>query len=213
MTELRRNDAAVSILLILSSIDRAERLTPPNTSSKLHGNADVTLQYIDMRNLLLLRHAKSSWKQPELSDHDRPLNKRGKRAAPLMASYLQHHVPKPTEIWCSTSVRTRATLDLFLESGWLQGTPIHYTRDIYEAQVEDLLMFLHQRELADDECLMLIGHNPGMTALINLLAEEMQPVDNLPTAGAAWIRCPNWPPQPRGNTLQAITTPKQLAPR
>jgi phosphohistidine phosphatase len=64
-----------------------------------------------MKSVLILRHAKSSWKHPELSDHDRPLNKRGKRDAPIMGRLLKKEDLVPDIIMTSTAIRARSTAE------------------------------------------------------------------------------------------------------
>ncbi|MEO0763161.1 MAG: histidine phosphatase family protein, partial [Pseudomonadota bacterium] len=63
-----------------------------------------------MKTVILLRHAKSSWSDPELEDHERPLNKRGKAAAPLMGDWLERSGYRPDLVLCSPAKRTRQTL-------------------------------------------------------------------------------------------------------
>ncbi len=117
-----------------------------------------------MLRLLLLRHAKSSWDDVDLSDHERPLSKRGVNAASAMGAYMKSHKLKPGLVLCSDSVRTRATLALVLRE--LKGEPpyVQYSNDLYLANPAELL----RRVCAiqnDTSTVMLVGHNPGMQAL------------------------------------------------
>jgi phosphohistidine phosphatase len=112
------------------------------------------------KRLYLLRHAKSSWKQPELADHERPLAGRGKRAAKAMASYLAEHDIAPELVLCSTSVRTRATLERI----GLDDPNVSFERELYGASAGELAERV--RAVRDDvSTVMLIGHNPALEQL------------------------------------------------
>jgi phosphohistidine phosphatase len=106
-----------------------------------------------MRRLILIRHAKSDWSLA-LDDHARPLNKRGRRSAPLIGAWLSENGYLPDEVICSDAVRTRETFDrLGIEA------PVTYTRLLYLAEAEDILEVLRAAEGAT---VALIGHNPGI---------------------------------------------------
>jgi phosphohistidine phosphatase len=121
----------------------------------------------ELRQLFLLRHAKSSWDDAALDDFDRPLNKRGRSAARLMARHLKSQHIRPALILCSAARRTRETYDI-LEPG-LEGIPVSFEQDLYEASKHDLLARLRQ---LDDHLgsVLLIGHNPGMEHLAQALS-------------------------------------------
>jgi phosphohistidine phosphatase len=135
-----------------------------------------------MKKLLLMRHAKSSWGNPSLSDHERPLNKRGERACRLMGSFLNEAGLIPDEVISSTAVRTKETVTGLLETLSIEGEVI-YTRDLYHADVDTMLE--HLLTLPDEiELVMLVGHNPGMDDFLNLICDEQ---DHMPTAAIAEI--------------------------
>jgi phosphohistidine phosphatase len=120
-----------------------------------------------MKTLYLLRHFKSSWKDKDLEDFDRPLGKRGRRAAELMAGYVARNGIVPTQILCSPSRRTRETLDRMLDS--FGGTvPTRFEKGVYLADASVLLRRL--RRLGDTASVMIIGHNPGLETLAGSLA-------------------------------------------
>src|SRR6266511_5147806 len=96
-----------------------------------------------MKTLLLLRHAKSSWKHPELADHDRPLNKRGNRTAPLMGALLQDEDLIPDLILCSSAARTHNTALLVAKTCTYIGE-IKSTRKLYLAEPQDYIEVLRQ---------------------------------------------------------------------
>ncbi len=136
-----------------------------------------------MVRLYILRHAKSSWKTDGLDDFHRPINGRGRKAAPTIGSYMQQHGIQPDLILCSAAVRARETLALILPA--LDGEPtIEIEEDLYLASAETLLDRL--RRLGDGpDGVMLIGHNPGLHDLALALAapgEMKVPAEKYPTA-------------------------------
>jgi phosphohistidine phosphatase len=117
--------------------------------------------------VLLLRHAKSSWKDPDLADHDRPLARRGRGAATLMAGYLRQHRMSPALVVCSSAARATETLHHLTPA--LRGSEVRIEAGIYHASGRDLLDRL--RELPDATAsVMLIGHNPAIEDLAGQLA-------------------------------------------
>jgi phosphohistidine phosphatase len=135
-----------------------------------------------MKTLLLLRHAKSSWKQPELADHDRPLNKRGKQTAPLMGALLLDEDLIPDHILCSSAVRTHNTALLVAKACTYVGE-IKQTRKLYLAEPEDYIEVL--RQVAEKHArLLVVGHNPGLEALIETLTGEAMV---MPTSALAYV--------------------------
>jgi phosphohistidine phosphatase len=119
-----------------------------------------------MKTLYLLRHFKSSWKDKDLEDFDRPLGKRGRRAGELMAAYVARNGIGPAQILCSPSRRTRETLDRMLES-FGGAVPTRFEKGIYLADAPALLRRL--RRLGDTASVMIIGHNPGLETLARAL--------------------------------------------
>lgn len=119
-----------------------------------------------MRQIFLLRHAKSSWDDPSLDDFERGLNNRGRKSARAMAKYLAKAHMRPAMILCSAAVRTRATYEIIEPK--LAGVPVSFENELYEAAKGDLLDRLHR---LDDHLasVMLIGHNPGLERLTSFL--------------------------------------------
>jgi phosphohistidine phosphatase len=114
--------------------------------------------------LSLLRHAKSSWDDPRLDDHERPLAKRGAKEAPRIGAYMSEHELKPDLVICSSAVRTRATLALVLAE-WSGPPPrVVFEDDLYLGPPVTLLMHL-QEVKAPARHVLLVGHNPGVHAL------------------------------------------------
>lgn len=122
-----------------------------------------------MKYVSLLRHAKSSWDDSQQKDFDRPLNERGRRAAPLIGAYLAAHGLTPDIVLCSSARRTRETLKLLVESlGRPKNTQIVDT--LYLASAPSLLA--HINTLAETFAhAMVIGHNPGLEMLACELAD------------------------------------------
>jgi phosphohistidine phosphatase len=137
-----------------------------------------------MKTLYLVRHAKSSWKNPSLADFERPLNKRGKRDAPLMGKKLHEAGIKPGVIISSTAVRAFKTAKIIAMEINFSTKRINKKESIYLADVPTLIKVI--RKIGDKtEQAMLFGHNPGLTMLANYLTNES--VENIPTCGVFCI--------------------------
>ena len=145
-----------------------------------------------MLTLSLLRHAKSSWKDPTIPDHDRPLNARGKTEAPLMGKAVAKHGLAPDLVLCSTARRTRDTLELVLPE--LKKEPkIVYEDGLYHGTPQEMLDLLRQVPPSASQVL-LVGHNPELQSfaldLIGSGAKHLK--DRLetkyPTAGLVVVR-------------------------
>ncbi|MEQ9501760.1 MAG: histidine phosphatase family protein [Deltaproteobacteria bacterium] len=134
------------------------------------------------RRLILMRHAKSSWKSDAPNDHARPLNKRGRRAAPAVGRHLQELGWVPDCIVASDSQRTRSTAELLC--GAVDAAPVvAFERSLYRARPEDVVNAL--REANDEvQTLLLLGHNPGWEASLQFLSGVD---DVLKTADAALL--------------------------
>lgn len=133
-----------------------------------------------MKRLLLVRHAKSSWNHPGLSDFDRPLNAWGERDAPMMAGRLLQRGMRPERVVASPAKRAKQTAQLLSEGVGVPGECILDDERIYEASPATLLQVIGGFDDAWD-FVMLVGHNPAMTSLANALANGV--TDNLPTCG------------------------------
>jgi phosphohistidine phosphatase len=138
-----------------------------------------------MKRLILLRHAKSSWDDRGLDDHDRPLANRGLRDAPLMGERLARRNVDPDLLLVSSAKRTRQTAKLVGAALGHSDFELEIEPKIYLASPGELLQILKS---VDDDVneLVLIGHNPGLTQLANLLLPELR-LYNLPTAGVVAI--------------------------
>lgn len=138
-----------------------------------------------MKTLLLMRHAKSSWKHPEIKDHERGLNKRGKKDAPRMSKLLADNELVPQRILTSTAERSRQTVDAVLEATSFNGE-VSFLDALYMAEPEIYLELLSL--MPDDlERILVIGHNPGLEGLLQILSGR---VESLPTAAIAYLSLP-----------------------
>lgn len=160
------------------------------------------------RQLLLMRHAKSSWDNANMSDHDRPLAPRGKKAAPEMAEWLKKNDCVPELILCSTACRALETAEL-VESYLTQEVPMEILGGLYHAPPETLKVVAAQVP-ADILRVMIVAHNPGMYELLNQFTVKDTP---FPTAaiGCLEAESTSWGQffsnQPQ---LKFFVTPKEI---
>jgi phosphohistidine phosphatase len=165
-----------------------------------------------MRTLYLLRHAKSSWDDPALADHERPLAPRGRRDARRIAKHLRRRGITPALVLCSSAVRTQETLDLLRPA--LAEVAVQVEEQLYGASSETLLKRIHA--LPDEVgSLLLIGHNPGLQDLALALASSGAELERLeakfPTAAFATLALARWSSLGPGDAeLVSYLVPKQL---
>jgi phosphohistidine phosphatase len=163
-----------------------------------------------MKTLLVLRHAKSSWDDPSLPDHDRPLNKRGKRDAPRMGALLEEQRLVPDLVLCSTAARALATAREVIQACGYDGE-VRLSRELYLATAETYAAFL-RREPRQHERVLLVGHNPGLEELVHGLTGEEH---HLSTAALARLELPikSWDAfmLDRSARLVDLWRPKELA--
>jgi len=170
-----------------------------------------------MLTLVLLRHAKSSWSDPTLTDRERPLATRGLADAPVIGKAMAGHGIDPELVLCSSARRTRDTLDLVLPE--LRVKPkVIYEEALYHARPEEMLDMLHALQ-PGAACLMLIGHNPEIQSFaLDLVGSGPKRFrDRLrtkyPTAALAVINFANGPWRNvavNSGTLNLFLTPKEL---
>ena len=139
-----------------------------------------------MKSLFLIRHAKSSWENPNLRDFDRPLNPRGLRDAPFMAKLLKGHQEQVDVIVSSPANRAISTAHFFAKEFGLSTNAILQKKSIYEAYPEDVLLVI---QALDDQhqSALVFGHNPTFTALANQFSKEGEYIANVPTCGIIHI--------------------------
>ncbi|GAP22046.1 SixA phosphatase family protein [Leptolinea tardivitalis] len=138
-----------------------------------------------MKTLLLMRHAKSSWKHPELPDQDRPLNKRGEKDSPHMGKFLREKELVPQLILASPAKRVTQTIDGMLTKMNFKGK-VEYIDSLYLAEPAAYLSTLQTVPDKFDRVL-IVGHNPGLEGLLQILSGQ---VESLPTASVAHLMLP-----------------------
>jgi phosphohistidine phosphatase len=138
-----------------------------------------------VKTLLILRHAKSSWSEGGLADHDRPLNGRGQADAPRMGRLLRHEGLTPELIISSTAERALTTAELVAQASGYENE-IRTTRQLYHAAPE---AYLEQLQQLPDEYgrVMVVGHNPGLEELLEQLTNAGE---FMPTAALAHVELP-----------------------
>jgi phosphohistidine phosphatase len=163
-----------------------------------------------MKTLLVLRHAKSSWDDSRIDDHERPLNNRGRRDAPRMGDVLREHGLTPALIISSDAERARLTTEAVAEAARYAGE-IRFDRKLYLASPTDIVAVLRTVAETNADIVMIVGHNPGLEELVAKLTGEQQ---DFPTAALAQIALPieRWRDlklSTRG-TLSGLWRPKEL---
>jgi phosphohistidine phosphatase len=137
-----------------------------------------------MKTLYIIRHAKSSWSHPGLSDFERPLNERGLRDAPFMAALLAQQGVKPDKIVSSPAVRAQTTARFFADALGISADDIQLERSIYDHGEDELHALVQSFDDAWDTVL-LFGHNPTLTYFINEF--DGYTLQNLSTCGIAHL--------------------------
>jgi phosphohistidine phosphatase len=135
-----------------------------------------------MKTILILRHAKSSWDNLQLSDYDRPLKKRGKRDAPRMGKLLLDEGLLPQLIISSSAKRALSTADLVANACDYLGE-VSMTRSFYHADPETYLRYLNKID-NDLQIVLIVGHNPGVEDLVSTFAGHYE---RMPTAALAQV--------------------------
>jgi phosphohistidine phosphatase len=133
-----------------------------------------------MKTLIIIRHAKSDWDNPHLRDFDRPLNGRGMRDAPFMGEQLALKHIKPDYILCSPALRTKTTASIIAEKIGIELSAVITDDKLYLADADTLVDVLRVQS-PSIQTLALVGHNPGITDLVNRLGKV--DIDNVPTCG------------------------------
>jgi phosphohistidine phosphatase len=169
-----------------------------------------------MRRVYLLRHAKSSWKDRSLADRDRPLARRGKRAAQAVAGHIEAERIRPDLVLCSPARRSRETLERVMVA-FGERVETRFEEALYGASEAELRACLHALP-PEVGSVMIVGHNPGLEDLALALASEGADRARLeakfPTAALATIDLPanDWSAIDRGSgELVAYVRPRDLA--
>ncbi len=135
-----------------------------------------------MKTLLLMRHAKSSWKDDSLEDHERPLKKRGKKDAKLIAKVMLKNELYPDLVLSSTSVRTQQTVEEITSKMEYEGK-IVYLDDLYMGEPQDFIDAL--KNLNDSyQTVLIVAHNPGLEAYLQIIDGE---IEAMPTGALGYL--------------------------
>lgn len=138
-----------------------------------------------MKTLTLVRHAKSSWKNTNLSDRKRPLNRRGERDAPVMGKRIAENGIRPSLIISSPATRAWTTAKIIATEIAYPKEFLQREDELYLASLNDILDVIAAQDNGFNH-LMVVGHNPGLTDMVNFLAPGL--THNLPTAGVVSVQ-------------------------
>ncbi|KGO83467.1 phosphohistidine phosphatase [Flavobacterium beibuense F44-8] len=160
-----------------------------------------------MKNLILIRHAKSSWDAP-LIDKDRPLSKRGIDDAHLVASAVSGYLPKTFMVWSSTAQRAKNTAYIFAETLSIPIENILFKDDLYTFEVKKLENIIKSCDNKYDN-LILFGHNEAITNFVNIFGSVT--LDKVPTSGFVSISFEqdDWGAIQKGKTQKTVF-PREL---
>ena len=165
-----------------------------------------------MKTLYLIRHAKSSWDEPNQDDFDRPLNKRGKKDAPNMAKRLKEKRVTPDFMITSPAKRALDTCQEFTKILGYDKDKIKTDQRLYHANEDQILTVIRElkdRDGDEEEIVLIFGHNPGLTEFANILLNEC--IDNIPTCGIlkAHLKIDEWKDARFGcGQLEFLDSPK-----
>lgn len=121
------------------------------------------------RRLILTRHAKSAWDNPDISDHERPLNSRGRRSALALGDWMLSRGYEPEEVICSTARRTQETWELVAMAPLEVRPEVRFEAGLYEASPERMLKILRT---AKQPTVMMLGHNPGIAEFAAMIPAQ-----------------------------------------
>ena len=159
-----------------------------------------------MTRLILMRHAKSSWKYPELTDHERPLNKRGRKASVKIAKELIRLDWIPDKLYSSDSARTKETWKRMAKH--IQQVDVEYSRKFYHSKPKKIMKNIPDE--VNQETIMILSHNPGCADFLEHLCGEWH---RMPTAATALLTVKNpeigWKTQANWD-LEELLIPREL---
>lgn len=138
-----------------------------------------------MKNLFIIRHAKSSWKDTKLKDFDRPLNKRGEDNLKMMSKFFSEKFQTPDLILSSPAKRAKLTAIGFANIFNYKVEDICFNENLYMASTEEIkeILSLQKDEVSS---LILFGHNPGLTDFVNIYSDKY--LENIPTCGIVFLQ-------------------------
>ena len=161
-----------------------------------------------MKSLYLVRHAKSSWDYPNVSDYDRPLKGRGIRDAHLVSHYLSQQVDPPQALYSSPATRATHTAMIFARNLQFSFSSIKLAEELYMCTEQELLEFIQKIDDSFDR-VMIFSHNPTITNFVNRCIDQR--IDNVPTTGVACFHfdIPSWKKASFNGRLSLFDYPKK----
>ena len=135
-----------------------------------------------MKNLLLMRHGKSSWKDESLKDHERPLKKRGVKDSKLIAKQIKKSDLIPDLILASTAQRAKETVEIIIDTIGYKNKLV-YSDKLYMGEPQDFIKVLN-KQAQDHDTIMIVAHNPGLEAYLQIIDGE---IEALPTAALGYL--------------------------
>ena len=162
-----------------------------------------------MKQIFLLRHAKSDWSNITQQDFDRPLSKRGVRDALLMSQHMLKMNLKVDKVFCSSSIRTKETFDLCADGLNFEINKASYQDDLYFGELETIFSLIKNLDRAWSS-ILIVGHNPAMHVSLEALTNSK--IDKFPTGSLAEIASENqWKDISLGECqLKSFIRPKEL---
>lgn len=136
-----------------------------------------------MKKLIIVRHAKSSWKH-DVIDHERPLNERGLEDANLVSKHIKGHITFPDLVLSSDAYRAKHTAEIFISNLEIEAETVAFNHNLYDFSGELLIEVIKACENTVD-CLMVFGHNHAITDFVNTYGDQF--IDNVPTCGVVII--------------------------
>lgn len=160
-----------------------------------------------MKNLILIRHAKSSWDSPS-TDKKRPLSNRGVEDAHLVSSHIAKFLPKKSIIWSSTAKRAKDTATIFLQNMTYPLESIIFKDELYTFEVSELSKIIKSCNNSYD-CVIVFGHNEAITDFVNKFGDVF--IENVSTSGFVSIDfdADSWENIDKGHTKK-IVFPRDL---
>ena len=161
-----------------------------------------------MKNLHLIRHAKSSWKDAERADRDRPLKRRGRRDAEAMSGFMRGAGFQCDAIFCSPAARAVQTLEIMRPALGLTAGEIHFEEALYTFDGDDLRQWLARQTLGS---IAMVGHNPAFADLTGWLSGSE--IEKFPTAAWCWLMVDreSWSAIEAGcATIKTLVVPRDL---
>jgi phosphohistidine phosphatase len=155
-----------------------------------------------MKTLIIIRHAKSSWKH-NVIDHERPLNNRGVSDSKMVSNYFINKGLNPDKVMISDSNRTKLTADQFIKALKIDSQIIEYSHELYDFSGYNLINTIKNCNYEVDR-LMVFGHNHAITAFVNSYGDKY--IENVPTCGVVIIEfeIKNWKDLKPGKTIDTL---------